>query len=79
MHRMLRTTILITFGMLIICIVSGCGDDSLEEVTDPSDPTTSGVTPPRTDDGPPHTGFPFIVDPASNADIPPQYPVFTDL
>ena len=73
MHRMLRTTILITFGMFIICIISGCGDDSPEVVTDPSDPTTSRVTPPRTDDGPPHTGFPFIVDPApGSAPIPPN-------
>ena len=33
--------------MFIICIISGCGDDSPEVVTDPSDPTTSGGTPPR--------------------------------
>ena len=32
---MLRTTILITFGMLIIGIISGCGDNPPEEVTDP--------------------------------------------
>ena len=35
MHRMLRTSILITFGMLIICIITGCGDDPPEEVTEP--------------------------------------------
>ena len=35
MHKFLRTAILITFGMLIICIASGCGDDPLEEVMDP--------------------------------------------
>ena len=35
MHRVLRTTILITFGMLIICIISGCSDNPPEEVTDP--------------------------------------------
>ncbi len=36
MHRVLRTTILITFGMFIVCIIGGCGDDdSPEEVTDP--------------------------------------------
>ena len=36
MHRLLRTGILITFGMLIIGVISGCGDDdSPEEVTDP--------------------------------------------
>ena len=35
MHKLLRTTILITFGMFIICIINGCGDDSPEEVTDP--------------------------------------------
>ena len=71
MHRMLRTTILITFGMFIICIVSGCGDDSPEEVTDPSDPTTSGVTPPRTDDVPPHEIL-GSVDPAPGGEIPPN-------
>ena len=50
MHRMLRTGILITFGLLIICTISGCGGDSSEEVTDPSqsdgtdpyDPTLPG-------------------------------------
>lgn len=71
MHRMLRTTILITFGMLIISIINGCGDDSPEEVTDPSNPTTSRGTPPR-DVGPPHTGSPFILDPSAGADIPPN-------
>ena len=35
MHKLLTTGILITFGMLIICIISGCGDDDpTEEVTD---------------------------------------------
>ena len=66
MHRMLRTTILITFGMFIICIISGCGDDSPEVVTEPSDPTASGTTPPRTDDDFP----PYImvnVDPGPGA------------
>ena len=73
MHKLLRTTILITFGLFIICIIGGCGDDSPEEVTDPSDPTTSGTTPPRTDDDfPPHTGPPFVVDPAPGEEIPPN-------
>ena len=35
MHRMLRTTILITLGLLIIGIINGCGDNPPEEVTDP--------------------------------------------
>ena len=36
MHRMLRTAILITFGLLIIGIISGCDDeDSPQEITDP--------------------------------------------
>ena len=49
MHRLLRAGILITFGLLIICIIGGCGDDSSEEVTDPSQ---SGNTDPvrREDD-----------------------------
>ena len=72
MCKLLRAGILITFGMLIICITSGCGDDSPEEVTDPSNPTTSGTTPPRTDDvSPPHTGSPFVADPSpGSAPIP---------
>ncbi|RKU05696.1 hypothetical protein C6502_22470 [Candidatus Poribacteria bacterium] len=33
MHRLLRTTILITFGLLIICIIRGCADDApIEDV-----------------------------------------------
>ena len=70
MHRMLRTTILITFGMFIIGIIGGCGDDPPEEVTDPSNPTTSRGTPPRTDDGPPHQIL--GVTPAPGAEIPPN-------
>ena len=34
MHRMLRTTILITFGLLIICIFDGCGDDDPSQSED---------------------------------------------
>ena len=30
MHKFLRVEVLITFGMLIICIIGGCGDDSPE-------------------------------------------------
>ena len=72
MHRMLRTTILITFGMLIIGIIGGCDGDPPEEVTDPSNPTTSRDTPPQTDDVPPHTGPPFLVDPPAGGEIPPN-------
>ena len=72
MHKFLRTTILITFGMLIIGIISGCGDDLSEEVTDPPQPeddirpasaTEVVMDPPtRTNAGrvlyvPPHTEF----------------------
>ena len=35
MHRMLRTGILIMFGMLIIGIISGCGDNPPEDVKEP--------------------------------------------
>ena len=70
---MLRTTILITFGLFIICIIGGCGDDSPDVVTDPSNPTTSRGTPPRTDDvSPPNTGSPVIVDPSPGSEIPPN-------
>ena len=76
MHKMLRTTILITFGLLIIGIISGCGDDSPEEVTDPSSPTTRGATPPRTDGlydvPPPNTALPFTIDLLPGAEIPPN-------
>ena len=34
MHRMLRTGILITFGMLIICIISGCSADAPTEYSE---------------------------------------------
>ena len=43
MRRPLRTGILITFGMLIIYIVSGCSDNPPEEVTDP--PQSKGDVP----------------------------------
>ena len=38
MHRMLKTAILITFGLLIIGIIGGCDDDPPEVVTAPSQP-----------------------------------------
>ena len=69
---MLRTTILITFGMFIIGIIGGCSDDSPEVVTDPSNPTTSRGTPPRIDEGPPHMIL-TAVDPAPGGwEIPPN-------
>ena len=71
MHRMLRTTILITFGLLIIGIIGGYGGDPPEEVTDPSNPTTSGATPPRTDDAPPHEIL-RAVTPFAGGEIPPN-------
>ena len=79
MHRLLTVGILITFGMFIIGIIGGCGDDSPEVVTDPSNPTTSRVTPPRIDDGPPHQML-GGVDPSPGAEIPPntQFSLFFD-
>ena len=44
MHRLLRTGLLITFGMLIIYTISGCADDPTEEVKDP--PQSKGDVPP---------------------------------
>ena len=38
MHILLRAGVLITFGMLITCIISGCGDDPTEKVVDPPQP-----------------------------------------
>ena len=70
MHRLLRTSILITFGMLITGIIGGCSDDSPEGVTDPSNPTKSGTTSPRTDDVLPHPQ-PFSLTPPGG-EIPPN-------
>ena len=80
MHRMLRTAILITFGILIICIIGGCGDDPPEGVTDPSqsddtdpsNPTTSGGTPRQIDVAPQPPTIPFHVTPGPGSDIPPN-------
>ena len=59
MHRMLRTAILITFGMLIICIFGGCGDDDPpEEVTDP---------PQSEDDVGPASATEVVMDPPPRA------------
>ena len=64
MCKLLTAGILVTFGMLIICIIGSCGDD---------DPPEEVVEPPQfEDDIPPHTGPPFIVDPAPVAVIPPN-------
>ena len=56
MHKLLRAGVLITFGMLIICIISGCADDDPSEgVTDPPQPE---------DDVPPPPTITVMVDPA---------------
>ena len=61
MYRMLRTTILITFGLLIICIITGCGDDNpLEEVVEP---------PQLEEDTPPPRTITVVVDPPPGSDI----------
>ena len=61
MHRLLRTTILITFGMLIIGIIGGCGDD---------DPPEKVVEPPQLeDDAPPPRTITVMVDPPPGSDI----------
>ena len=56
MHRLSRTSILITFGLLIICLISGCGDE---------DPPQQVVEPPQLKDnvGPPRATR-VEVDPA---------------
>ena len=72
MHKPLKTTILITFGMLIIGIISGCGDDSPEVVTAPSNPTTSRGTPPQIDDGPPHEILGAVTPAPGGVPIPPN-------
>ena len=69
MHKMLRTTILITFGMLIISIIGGCGDDDPpEEVMDPPQPEHP-VQPPRV--------ITVEVDPPPGPDIDHDFTEFT--
>ena len=59
MHKLLRAGILITFGMLTICIIGGCGDnDSPEKVVDPAQ---------SKDDIPPPLAVTVVVDPAPPA------------
>ena len=58
MSKLLRAGVLITFGMLIICIINGCSDDPPEEVTDP---------PQSKDDVPPPPTITVVVDPAPPA------------
>ena len=64
MHKFLRTTILITFGMFIICIAGGCGDNPPEEVTDP--PPEEVTDPPQSaDDVGPASATEVVMDPPS--------------
>ena len=61
MRKLLRTTIPITFGMFIICIIGGCGDDdSPEEVTDTALSEVDGITSPT---------ITVMVDPPPGSDI----------
>ena len=61
MRKLLRAGILIMLGIPIIGIISGCGDDSPEEVTDPS--RSEGDAPPRP------TTITVVVDPPPGSDI----------
>ncbi len=58
MNRLLRAGVLITFGMFMICVITGCDDDPPEEVTDP---------PQSKDDVPPPPTITVVVDPAPPA------------
>ena len=61
MRTLLRAGILITFGMLIICIISGCSDDN---------PPEKVVEPPQLeDDAPPPPTITVVVDPPPGGDI----------
>ena len=61
MQKLLRAGILITFGMLIICIIGGCGDDGPpEKVVDP---------PQRKDDVSHSPAITVKVDPPPGSDI----------
>ena len=48
MCKLLTAGVLITFGMLIICILSGCGDDNPPEKVVDSLPPEDDVLPPPT-------------------------------
>ena len=67
MRKFLRAGILIALGMLIICIISGCGDNPPEEVTD---------SPQLEDDVPLSPTIKIVIDPASGVYILP-YTKFT--
>ena len=58
MDKLLRTGILIMFGILIICVTGGCGEDPPEEVVTPPQPQ---------DDVPPPPTITVVVDPAPPA------------
>ena len=61
MCKLLRMGILITFGIFIISIISGCGDDNpTEEVVDPPQPEEDALSPPT---------ITVIVDPAPSANL----------
>ena len=57
MRKLSGTTILITFGMLIIGIISGCTEDPPEEITNPPQPAPA---------------IKVMVNPASGGYIPPN-------
>ena len=62
MCRHLRAGILIAFGMLIISLIGGCGDD---------DPTAGVTAPPQSrDDVPPPPVVTVVVDPGPGSIVP---------
>ena len=76
-HKLLRAGILITFGMLIICIINGCGDDDPPvEVTaapqsrDDVPPVEVTAAPQSRDDVPPPPVVTVVVDPAPGSIVP---------
>ena len=62
MHKLLRACILITFGLLIPCIITGCDDDPSEKVVDPQQPA---------DDVGPASATTVEVDPPARCPTPP--------
>ena len=70
MHRPLRAGILITVGVLIICMISGCGDDDpLEEVTEPTQPEEHVPPTATIEEGPPAPTITVMVDPPPGSNI----------
>ena len=75
MHKFLRTTILITSGLLILCIASGCGDNRMDPAQSEDDVGSASATevvmdlPQQKDDVSLPPTITVMVDPPPGSDI----------